>query len=48
MFAFLPVRVLTAALVLGLAAVSLPATAAETPPGSPVPSDAAQAQQALK
>ncbi len=48
MFAFLPVRVLTAALVLGLATVSLPATAAETPPGSPLPSDAAQAQQALK
>ena len=45
--AFLPARLLTAALVVGLTAATLPATAAQTPPGSPASSGAAQAEQAL-
>jgi hypothetical protein len=45
--ALLSVRVLTAALVVGLTAVSLPATAVETPFRSPVTSEASQAEKAL-
>lgn len=43
----MPVRLLTAALVVGLTAVTLPATAAESPPAAGVSSGATQAEQAL-